>query len=97
MSVKNPFMKGGGNVREAKVQKLKLQQGNSDLLTIVRAYNAWHAVKHQSSQRKLLCSTYYLSDSTMRVIENTRKQFENHLINIGKYLSEGASIVNGAL
>ena len=76
MSCKNPFVSNVTTRKEAKLQKLQFLQGSSDLLTIARAYEAWSSVpKSDHRQRRDLCRDYFLSETSLRMISEMRKQF----------------------
>jgi HrpA-like RNA helicase len=54
----------------------------SDLLTIVHAYNSWQAIEsHQ--QRRLFCQTNFISNFTMRSISELKQQLAVLLCDLG--------------
>ena len=89
MSCKNPFVSNVTTRKEAKLQKLQFLQGSSDLLTIARAYEAWSSVpKSDHRQRRDLCRDYFLSETSLRMISEMRKQFRKQLKDIGFLTSQ---------
>ena len=65
MSCRGPFVAPLNQRAQAQAAKMRFAQGQSDLLTIVRAFDAWAAA---GSQRYRFCQENFLSDRTLQMM-----------------------------
>ncbi|XP_020599675.1 DExH-box ATP-dependent RNA helicase DExH6-like isoform X2 [Phalaenopsis equestris] len=66
----------------AKVELASLYGGYSDQLAVVAAFECWKNAKH-SGEESQFCSRYFVSLSTMNMLQNMRKQLQNELMKAG--------------
>lgn len=68
--------------------------GNSDLLTMYKAYTAWRDLRRtKSSQERDFCRRHFLSHQNLLAIEDTKKQLLGLLVAIGFVRMEGEEAV----
>ncbi|RUS29602.1 P-loop containing nucleoside triphosphate hydrolase protein [Jimgerdemannia flammicorona] len=85
LSFKSPFIRPFGREAEADAAREGFKTGNSDLLTIYKAYTAWrdHARTLKPSQERDFCRRHFLSHQNLLTIEDMKKQFLGLLVAIG--------------
>ena len=85
MSVKSPFVAPFHKRQAAQIEKEKFACGNSDLLTVVQAFDAWNAVRtaggRQASRR--FCHRHFLSETTLMMMARLRDQYRRELASLG--------------
>ncbi|KAI9029584.1 P-loop containing nucleoside triphosphate hydrolase protein [Phycomyces nitens] len=96
LSFKSPFVRPFGKESEADVARARFQHAESDFWTIYMAYKAWRAKLLQVQGkpgwiRKMreFCSTNFLSQQNLEMIEDMKKQYLGLLISIGFVNAKG--------
>jgi HrpA-like RNA helicase len=82
LSTKSPFLNPLNCREKARDAKLGFSKADSDLLSIVNAYNQWFGIKHNKDRRKF-CRDNFLSQTTLEMMKHLRRQFRNLLIGAG--------------
>ncbi len=82
LSVKSPFVAPISRRADAQAAKMSLAKHNSDLLTLVNAYNEWSSLTTYKEKRRY-CSIKFLSHATLDMMRHLRKQFQNLLQSAG--------------
>ncbi|CAA0836936.1 helicase in vascular tissue and tapetum [Striga hermonthica] len=75
--------------QSARSELASLLGGNGDQLAVIAAFDCWRAAKDRGEQTKF-CSRYFVSQNTMRMLSQMRKQLERELIRHG-FIPEDAS------
>lgn len=86
LSVKSPFFSPQEKRDEAKDARMRFSRGDGDLLTDLRAVQAWDEMSSKGTpmkQMRSFCDENYLSFSTLNDIMTTREQFYLALKEIG--------------
>jgi len=83
LDFKEPFYIPLHKEREADEKRCELARNTeSDHIMLVNAFKGWEeAKKHQNARQ--FCWNYFLSENTLRMIENMKKQFAQLLYDIG--------------
>ncbi|KAL0075665.1 P-loop containing nucleoside triphosphate hydrolase protein [Phycomyces blakesleeanus] len=90
LSFKSPFVRPFGKESEADTARMRFQHADSDFWTIYMAYKAWRAKLLQVQgkpgwirQMREFCSTHFLSQQNLEMIEDMKRQYLGLLISIG--------------
>ncbi|RCI04879.1 hypothetical protein CU098_000104, partial [Rhizopus stolonifer] len=95
LSFKSPFIRPFGREDEADIARARFQVGNSDFLTIYKAYYVWREyltdlrsdklLSNSSIRRKMtsFCKENFLSEQNLEMIEGMKRQYLGLLISIG--------------
>jgi HrpA-like RNA helicase len=109
VSAKSPFLAPFDDRERADMAKLKFAEGDSDLLTMLNAYNAWKAISGPTSnsrggsggyqkrnpEEEKYCRDNYLSVNSLQLIDQMRGQFLDLIKDIG-FLPPDCNINNVA-
>ncbi|KAB5557411.1 hypothetical protein DKX38_008320 [Salix brachista] len=76
----------------AKFELASLYGGHSDQLAVMAAFECWKKAKNRG-QEASFCSQYFISSSTMNMLEAMRKQLQRELIRKG-FIPENVSSCN---
>eukprot|EP00111_Clytia_hemisphaerica_P005132 TCONS_00014777-protein len=83
LDFKEPFYIPLHKEREADEKRRELaKRSQSDYIMLVNAFKGWEDAKRHQNAREY-CWRYFLSESTLRMIENMKKQFAQLLYDIG--------------
>eukprot|EP00730_Choanoeca_flexa_P019085 TRINITY_DN9308_c0_g1_i3.p1 TRINITY_DN9308_c0_g1~~TRINITY_DN9308_c0_g1_i3.p1 ORF type:complete len:1030 (+),score=236.99 TRINITY_DN9308_c0_g1_i3:221-3091(+) len=96
-SVKSPFVQPFSKREEARKRKKEFSVEESDLLTVVHAYNAWQAIEGREDRRHF-CQDNFISNQTMKSIAELKQQLAVLLCDLGfvpRMLSRGDFIRAG--
>ncbi|GER54025.1 ATP-dependent RNA helicase [Striga asiatica] len=75
--------------QSARSELASLLGGNGDQLAVIAAFDCWRAAKDRGEQSRF-CSRYFVSQNTMRMLSQMRKQLERELVRHG-FIPEDAS------
>lgn len=92
MSEGSPFVAPFDKRDEAREAKKAFAWGKSDLLTFVKAFNAWQKLREDGSGRDAeasFCSQYFLSRKGLIAIAESRKQLADSLVDAGFCVATG--------
>ena len=81
-STKNPFLSPMNERDKAQAAKRGFSKHDSDLLTVVNAYNQWSAIGTYNEKRKF-CRSNFLSQNTLEMMSHLRDQFRRLLVGAG--------------
>jgi len=82
LNAKSPFLNPFGRELEARNAKKSFDFGDSDFLTIVRAFNSWRRAT-ENGVAKQFCQKCFLSQTNLIQIEELRQQYMSYLLDSG--------------
>lgn len=82
LNSKSPFLNPFGRELEARNAKKSFDFGDSDFLTIVRAFNSWRRAT-ENGVGKQFCQKCFLSLTNLIQIEELRQQYMSYLLDSG--------------
>ncbi|KAI0396148.1 P-loop containing nucleoside triphosphate hydrolase protein [Xylariaceae sp. FL0594] len=85
LSTRSPFVSPPDKREQAREARMRFSRGDGDLLTDLRAYQAWTATQASQGQRQVraFCDENFLSYQTLSDIASTRTQYYASLAEIG--------------
>ncbi|UZJ54717.1 hypothetical protein CBS101457_004037 [Exobasidium rhododendri] len=82
LNAKSPFTNPFGRELEARNAKKSFDFGDSDFLTIVRAFNSWRRAT-ENGVAKQFCQKCFLNQTNLIQIEELRQQYMTYLLDSG--------------
>ncbi|XP_033106409.1 putative ATP-dependent RNA helicase DHX57 isoform X2 [Anneissia japonica] len=91
LSYRSPFVAPFGKKEEADKKRKEFSEGNSDHITLLKAYKGWATVtKRKFSSGFQFCQNNFLSIKTLQMLASMKHQFAELLSDIG-FISEKLS------